>query len=79
MSLEMHLLWYTALDAAPGVRGGRVRARGTRLTVRLIREDLEGSTPGQLKSSYPGLTEEHPLAVQTCSTRALRRIRQRAR
>jgi len=52
-------------DQTPDVLGGRLRVRGTRISVEQVLELLEaGVRPAEIVQSFPSLTEEAIRAVE---------------
>ncbi len=52
-------------DQTPDVLGGKLRLRGTRISVEQVLELLEaGATPAEIRHSFPSLTEQTVAAVE---------------
>ncbi len=65
--------WTNYLETTPGVLGGKVRIKNTRIGVDLILEKLsEGETVEQILESYPQVTREQVFA---CVSYALKTVR----
>ena len=58
-------LFRDRLDQTPDMLGGKLRVRGTRISVEQVLELLEaGVTPAEMVQSYPSLTERDIAAVE---------------
>jgi uncharacterized protein (DUF433 family) len=58
------MLWQDYLPSDPGVCGGEICARGTRVPVTVILDNLaEGSGNDEILRSYPSLKPEHIAAA----------------
>jgi uncharacterized protein (DUF433 family) len=54
------MMWQDFLSTDPEICGGRVCAKGTRVPVTVILDDLaEGGTHDEMLRSYPTLRPEH--------------------
>jgi uncharacterized protein (DUF433 family) len=54
------MLWQQHLGSDPTICGGDLCARGTRIPVTVILDNLaEGSSPDEILRSYPSLRPEH--------------------
>jgi uncharacterized protein (DUF433 family) len=58
MKTKMH--WQRHLSSDPGICGGELCARGTRIPVTVILDSLaEGAAREEILQSYPSLTADH--------------------
>lgn len=52
--------YHQHIHSDPGICGGTPVFRGTRVTLRIVLASLaEGSTPAEIKDSFPTLTDDH--------------------
>ncbi|HWQ33755.1 MAG TPA: DUF433 domain-containing protein [Blastocatellia bacterium] len=65
MCLQFHLCCATTFEQTPDVLGGKLRVRGTRVSVEQVLELLEaGVTPAEIVQSFPSLNEQDVAAVE---------------
>jgi uncharacterized protein (DUF433 family) len=62
---EIPLLFRNHFEQTPNVLGGKLRLRGTRVSVEQVLELLEaGVSPAEIIQSFPSLSEQDVIAVE---------------